>query len=244
MALGYIDDVNGDGICDQTVTIEYCLSADSDIMTKTVDYLNEKMAEVTVRTPFEGRIRFVKSAPYGSDWVSKIKSGLSDTVLGGWSGSVLDPFSLTNLYVDPSYQYDAAWFDSDSVSLTLSPDTAADGADGSAEVITLTLKEWSDALNGATVTKDGKDYNFGESHSDSETRLSILAAIEGAVLKTYSYIPMLEDASVTLLSKQAYYVKDEYDPIMGRGGILYLSYNYSDQEWADYVKRVGGELQY
>ena len=62
-------------------------------MTKTVDYLNEKMAEVTAGTPFDGKIKFVKSAPYGNDWSNKIKQGLSDTVLAGWSGSRLNPFS-------------------------------------------------------------------------------------------------------------------------------------------------------
>ncbi len=244
VALGYITDRNNDGISDQTVTIEYCISQDSEFMTKTVDYLNRKMAEVTSTTPFEGRIRFTKSAPYGNDWVSKIKAGLSDTVLGGWSGSVLDPFSLTSLYTDPSYQYDAAWFDSSSVPLTLTLNTAPIGEQSRIETLTLTLRQWSDALNGASVISGGHEYNFGEANSDVDTRLTVLAAIEGAVLGNYNYIPMLEDASVTLLSKQLYYVRDEYNPVMGRGGIAYLSYNYDDDDWKSYVKNSGGELRY
>jgi len=31
---------------------------------------------------------------------------------------------------------------------------------------------------------------------------------------------------------------------MGRGGIAYAKYNYSDAEWAEYVASQGGELQY
>ena len=241
---GYITDTNADGISDQTVTIEYCVSSDSDFMTKTVDYLNKKMAEVTVGTPFENRVRFVKSAPYGNDWVNKLKTGLSDTVLGGWSGSVLDPFSLTNLYVDPAYQYNANWFDSNSVSFTLDVNTSPVGQDAVIQSLTMTLREWSDALNGETVNIGGTDYNFGSGIAPVETRLSILAAIEKSVLLTYDYIPMLQDASVQLLSKKAYYVVDEYNPVMGRGGIAYLGYNYSDSEWRDYVKSNGGELKY
>ena len=61
---------------------------------------------------------------------------------------------------------------------------------------------------------------------------------------TYDYIPMLQDASMSLLSKQVYYVVDEYNPIMGRGGIRYLKYNYTKGEWADYVEDQGGELSY
>ncbi len=244
LAAGYITDSDSDGISDQTVIIEYCVSADSDFMTKTVDYLNRKISEATAGTPFENRVSFVKSAPYGNDWVNKLKAGLSDTVLGGWSGSMLDPFSLTNLYVDPTYQYDANWFDSDSVTLSLDVNVSPVGSEAVPQNVTMTLKQWSDALNGETVNIGGQDYNFGSGIADVETRLRILAAIEGSVLSTYNYIPMLQDASVTLLSKKLYYVLDEYNPVMGRGGIAYLGYNYSDTEWRDFLKENGGELKY
>ncbi len=232
---GYITDTDGDGICDQAITIEYSMSSDSDFMTKTINYLNEKMAEVTVGTPFDGKITFVKSAPYGNDWSNKIKSGLSDTVLGGWSGSRMNPYSLTDLYVNPSYQYDAGWFDATVVPLTIN----IEGQD-----VTMSLKDWSDALNGTTVTVDGVDYNYGDGIADVETRLDILAACETTILMTYDYIPMLQDASAALLSKQVFYVVEEYNPIMGRGGITYMKYNYNDAEWAEYVASQGGELTY
>ena len=228
---GYITDANGDGISDQTVQIQYCLSSDSDFMTKTVDYLNQKMAEVTAGTAFEGKIQFIKSAPYGSEWSNKIKAGLADTVLGGWSGSALNPFSLTDLYVNPSYMYDAAWFNAETVDLTLTIN---------GEEITMNLRQWSDALNGTQVG----DYNFGDGQADVETRLDILAAIEGEILKTGNYIPALQDASAALLSQQVFYVVDEYNPVMGRGGIAYMKYNYSDAEWVEYVASQGGELTY
>ncbi len=235
LTAGYITDADGDGICDQTISIEYSMSSDSDFMTRTIDYLNEKMSEVTVGTPFDGKIKFVKSAPYGNDWSNKIKSGLSDTVLGGWSGSALDPFGLTDLYVNPSYQYDAGWFDATKVPLTIN----IGGQD-----ITMSLKDWSDALNGTTVTVDGVDYNYGDGIADVDTRLDILAACETAILMTYDYIPMLQDASAALLSKQVFYVVEEYNPILSRGGITYMKYNYNDQEWAEYVASQGGELTY
>ena len=233
---GYITDADNDGVCDQVVTIEYCMSSDSDFMTRTIDYLNEKMAEVTAGTPFEGKINFIKSAPYGNDWSNKIKAGLSDTVLGGWSGSALNPFGLTDLYVNPAYQYDGQWFVSDDVDMTLEVE---------GEEITMDIHRWSDALNGATVTADnGKDYCFGDGIADVETRLDILAAIETVILGTYDYLPMLQDASAALLSKQVFYVVEEYNPIMGRGGIQYLKYNYNDADWAAYVAAEGGELTY
>ena len=235
IAANYITDADGDGKCDQTISIEYCLSADSDFMTQTIDYLNEKMNEVITGTPFEGKIQFVKSAPYGNDWSNKIRAGLSDTVLGGWSGSLLNPFSLTDLYVNPDKMYDGKWFDATTVSMEL----AIGGKN-----ITMNLRQWSDALNGSTVTVDGVEYNFGPDTTSVDDRLTILAAIEGKVLSTYNYIPMLQDGSQALLSQQVFYVVEDYNPVMGRGGIQYMKYNYNDAEWAEYVASQGGELKY
>lgn len=235
IAAGYITDTDGDGISDQTIEIEYCMSSDSEFMTTTINYLNEKLSEVITGTPFEGKIKVIKSALYGNDWSNKIREGLADTVLAGWSGSALNPFSLTDLYTNPDNQYDGAWFDATTVSMTKTI--------GGKE-ITMNLKQWSDALNGTMVTVDGVDYNFGEGMADIEDRLEILAAIETEVLKTYNYIPMLQNASMSLLSQQVYYVVEEYNPVMGRGGIAYLKYNYNDTEWVEYVASQGGELSY
>ena len=232
---GYITDTDKDGKSDQAIKIEYAISSDSDFMTTTINYLNNTLAEVIKGTPFEGKIEFYKSAEYGNDWSNKIKSGMSDTVLGGWSGSALNPFSLTDLYVNPSRAYDAAWFNPEATDLTIK----IDGED-----VTLNLKQWSDALNGAAVEVDGKTYNYGDGQADIEVRLEILAAFETTILKNFNYLPMLEDGSMALLSQQVYYVVEEYNPVMGRGGIAYTKYNFNDTEWAAFVEEQGGELKY
>ena len=243
---GYITDTNGDGKSDQTIEISYAISAESEFYNKLLNYFNEKMNEVTAGTPFDGKIVFVKTAPLGNEWSNNIKNGQADTVLGGWQGSALNPYGTTDVYVNPNYQYDAKWFNSSSVSITLTVDVA--GLDAEApdmQEITLTLRQWSDALNGATVKgKDGNEYCFGDGIAHVDTRLEILAAIETTVLGTYDYIPMLQEGSMALLSKQVYYVVEEYNSVMGRGGITYLKYNYDDVAWAEYVASQNGELAY
>lgn len=237
IAAGYITDANGDGKSDQAIEIIYSSAATSDFMVKTIDYLNNKMAEVTAGTPFEGKISIKESAPLGDPgWSDNIKAGLTDTVLAGWSGSDLNPFSLTDLYVNPNRSYDAKWFNATTVDITMTID---------GEEITMTLKEWSDVLNGSTIEKNGKAYNFGAGIVDIETRLEILAKIESTVLGTYNYIPMLEDASMSLLSQQVYYVVEEYNPVMYRGGITYMKYNYDETAWSEYVNsQPNGQLSY
>ena len=244
IAAGYITDADGDGKSDQIVQIEYAMSADNDFMTKTIDYLNEKMNEATKDTPFDGKIQFVKSAPYGNDWSNKLKNGMADVSLAGWSGSALNPFSLTEQYTNPSYQYDAKWFDATSKSLELSIDIAKIGEPADVQTVKMNLAQWSQALNGATVTVGDKEYNFGDGIAEVQTRLTILAAIEGAILETYDYIPMLQNASMALLSQQVFYVVEEYNPILSRGGIQYMKYNYDDAAWTEYVTSQGGELKY
>lgn len=241
---GYITDEDGDGISDQTVTLTYSLSEDSDFMTQTIDYLNEKVNEVTKDTAFDGKIKFVKSAPLGSPgWSNSIKEGSTDIVLGGWNGDPLDPFSLTAYYTDPSFAYDGAWFDATKVNMTLNVNVA--GVDGNdVQEVTMTLAQWSKCLNGESITVDGKSYNFGDGQTDIDTRLSVLAAIEGEILKTYNYLPMMQNASMAMLSQQVYYVVEEYSPIMSRGGIRYMKYNYNEADWAAYVASQGGELKY
>ena len=235
--LGYITDADADGICDQTVEMFYAVSGSvSEKLTKRLDYMTEKANEAAKGTPFEGKIKFSASAPLGNAWADNVKAGLVDTVLGGWTGSMMDPFGLIEVYTNPSYQYDAAWFDATTVDLTLN----LGGTD-----ITMNLDEWTKALNGTPIEKDGVTYNYGDGIGDPEDRLTILAGIEKTVLLTYNYLPMMEEGSMALLSQKAYYIIEDYNPVLGRGGISYLRYNYNDAEWAEYVAaQPNGELTY
>ncbi len=231
----YITDADGDGKSDQTVTLTYSISSDSDFMTKMIDYLNEKIGEATVGTGFEGKIQIVKSAPVGNDWSNNIRNGVADVVLAGWSGSAMDPFGTTSVYVNPGQAYDGKWFDATAHEMTVN----INGKD-----LTMNLKQWSDALQGTVITVDGVDYNFGYGIADVDTRLDILAKFEGAILSTYDYIPMMNNGSMSLLSQQVYYVVEDYNPVLSRGGITYAKYNYDETEWKDYVASQGGTLSY
>ncbi|MCR5310936.1 MAG: hypothetical protein K6E32_05895 [Lachnospiraceae bacterium] len=235
-ALGknYITDADGDGKSDQTVTLTYSISSDSDFMTKMIDYLNEKIAETTVGTGFEGKVQIVKSAPVGNDWSNNIRNGVADVVLAGWSGSAMDPFSTTSVYVNPGQAYDGKWFDATAHNMTVK----IDGKD-----VTLNLKQWSDALQGE-IDVNGVKYNFGYGIAPVETRLEILAKFEGEILSTYDYIPMMNNGAMSLLSQQVYFVVEDYNPVLSRGGIRYAKYNYDETEWKDYVASQGGTLNY
>ncbi len=233
---GFITDADGDGKSDQTVTMQYALSADpSDFMKKTLAYLNESFTRAAVGTPFEGKINVIFSAVLGDPgWSDAIRNGTADCVLAGWSGATMDPFGFADTWTNER-SYWNAWFDAKKVNVTLTVN---------GEELTMTLRDWAECLNGNVKTVNGKDYNFGYGQVDVNTRLDILAGCEKSVLGAYVTLPMLADGSMALLSQKLYYVVEEYNPIMGRGGLQYMKYNYSDTEWDQYVSDQGGTLQY
>lgn len=236
LAAGYITDVDGDGKSDQTVTMEYSLSASDSFQTSLVNFLNDYANEAAKGTPFEGKLLIKESPAYGNDWSKMIKTGMADCVLGGFSGSNLNPFATMASYLNPSSSFDGAWNDTTKVPMTLN----IDGKD-----ITMSVMQWCDCVNGTTITVDGVDYNYGEGQADTDTRLNILAALEGSIMKTYNHIPMIQNQGTSLLTQQAYYVTEDYNPILGgRGGIQYLKYEYNEADWAAYVAAQGGELKY
>ena len=236
---GYISDADKDRKCDQTIEIEYAMSADSVKFTAMLEHLNKKLAEITADTPFVGKIKIVKSMPYGNEWEDMLRNGQSDMVIEGRSGSLLDPYGLLDLYTNASKQWDATWFDANQVTLAISVPV-----DGSEKTVTMTLKQWSDAVSGTTVTVDGTEYNYGADKAELEVRLDILAACEAEILATHNYLPLLQNGTMTLVSQQVYYVTDIYNAFLGYGGIAYTKYRYNDTQWKQYVKDQGGRLSY
>ena len=231
----YISDEDGDGVSDQTIRISYAVAADPDLVSRIVGQLNAMTAEAVSGTPFEGKVEFVETEPADGGWRKQIRTGAADAVLAGWNSTGTDPFVLTGLYTDPAMQFDAGWFDAAAEQMTLTVN---------GEELTASLKDWSDALNGALVRIGDREYCFGSGAADPETRLNILAAFEQAVLETGNYLPMLESRSVSLLSRQLRYVYREYDPVMQRGGLAYLRYRYSEAEWESYTASQGGKVSY
>lgn len=234
---GYITDTDGDGKSDQTITMVYAMSDEmNDFMRKTIEYLNTSLNKAAEGTGLEGKIAITPSAPVGNKWSDNLRNGVMDTQLAGWSGATLDPFGMADTWTDSSRSYWGNWFDASQYDLTIN----LDGAD-----ITMNVRDWALCLNGAMKTaKDGKEYNFGYGQTSVDNRLNILAEIERFMLTAYNCVPIMQNGSGSLLSQQVYYVVEEYNPMMYRGGIQYMKYNYNDAEWAEYVASQGGTLQY
>ena len=183
------------------------------------DYLSAAIVNIAVGTPLEGRIE-MKLEDHGTSWANDFRSGGYDICLGGWTGAAWDPGYFLLAYLSPDYMYSTAW-DTSSQMLTYTP---------SAEIgeKTMSLMDWYNCLNG----DPSAEYNWSEGFVDNSVRLGIIAALEREILSVYYTVPLQNSFGATLVSYKFDYITTEYNTFMGYGGIRYLSYNYSDAEWA------------
>lgn len=212
--------------------------------------LKQTWTEAVVGTPLEGKLAFVQSATLGQNFSDYLKDNTVDVLFGvGWTGSTLDPYGLMEAYVAPSYQYDPGW-DTSATDLDI---TLTDN-DGVSYTLRASVHAWgAEALAGieikAMVVEDGEltgDYVMIEAGTtcNADIRLAILAAVEGAVLQQYDMIPVNLDSSANLKGMKIKYGTEEYVFGVGRGGIKYMTYNYTDAEWDAFVASQGGTLNY
>lgn len=233
---GYITDADNDGKSDQTVTMVYAMSSEvNSFLEKTMAFLNDSLNKGAKGTGLEGKIAIVPSAPVGNAWSDNLRNGIMDTQLAGWSGSTLDPFGMADTWTDPDKAYWGKWYDANKYDMTLTLD---------GKELTMSVRDWALCLNGTMKTVDGVSYNFGYGQTSVDNRLTILAAIERHMLTAYNCVPIMQDGSGALLSQQMFYVVEDYVPMLGRGGIQYIKYNYDDAEWATFVAEQGGILKY
>ena len=217
------------------------------------ELLKQVWTDAVSGTALEGHISFRQSQPLGSSSFSDfLKDNSVDVLFGvGWTGSALDPYGLMEAYVAPDYQYDPGWntslemlqvtlTDNDGKELTLQASVFAWGAEA------LAGKEIkANVVINGVVTTDYVMISAGTT-CNPDIRLTILAAVEGAVLNQYDMIPINLDASASMKGMKIKYGTEEYVFGVGRGGIKYMSYYYSDSEWAAFVaaNAVDGKLNY
>ena len=241
LELGYITSADGK-TSDQSIDIKWPVVDNlTEVQQRRVNWLDAAFKKAVEGTPFEGKVSLtVTSKIYSDDnWSDALKAGEYDLMLCGWTGSLMNPYNLLTAYTYDNYAYAANWYNPKEDMLTLTVD---------GETVTMSVYNWAEAVNGTMVRDtDGNVRSYGENDTTQETRVAILAGCEGKLLQTYTYIPFVNNGSKFLLSQQVYYVVEEYNPVLGRGGVMYMKYNYDDAEWADFVNAQvseHGRLQY
>lgn len=220
----------------------------SKFYTRGYTFLVNCWTEAVKGTKLEGKLEFVNDSTLGNGFGDALRANQVDMLFGvGWSGSALNPYGLIGAYTQDDYRYDKGW----NTSTHMMDFTFANGETYRASVL-----DWSYALEGEdieiylvnednTVATEPVEFSCGTTYEGDPTdRIRLLAAIEGEVLANYDMIPTHNEASASLLGKQVEYGKKEYVYGVGRGGIQYMTYNYTDAEWDAYVASQGGVIDY
>lgn len=225
------------------ITFVYGSSSDTPKQRERAKYLQGVLDTLCKDTALEGKIKVVFDASAGSEWANAFRSGKTQIGFGyGFSGNPFNPFDIVGSFVDPedSLNYHTYW-DTQKVQMTLT--LPAGSYEGAGQTITMSLVNWFDCLNGLAETNNRTyKYNWDAGKAPADVRLVILAALEEQAIKKAYSVMLIGEYSGSLLSPKFTNISYDYNTFMGFGGIRYMLVNYTDTEWADFVKANNNDL--
>lgn len=190
---------------------------------------------MTKGTSIEGKVKIEYFMFSSATWSEQFSDGEYDLCFGAWGQAAFNPaYLLCETQISAENRYATNW-DPKTVSVTVKATPDDKHEDG---VYTYNLEQWRLILQG----KDGCPVNF--KNFPMEDQLAALGAVETAILKEYYSIPVFSRYSASLMGYKVDYVSYEYNTFMGYGGIRYMTFNYDDTAWAEFVASNNNILNY
>ena len=207
-------DYNGRDI----VKLTFGANLPTDTIIRSYEFIEKAWTEMVVGTKLEGKLE-LEIVYKDAAWATDFRAGGYEVCMGGWSGAAWDPGYFLLAYLSPDYMYSTAW-DTYSVTMEFDIDPNKEGLE------VYSLMDWYNILNGAH-----EDYNWAAGLVEDKIRLNLIAALEKEILSVYYTVPLQNYYSATLISYKWEYASRDYNTFMGYGGIRYMTYNYTDEEW-------------
>lgn len=190
---------------------------------------------MTKGTSIEGKVKIEYFLFSSATWSEQFADGEYDLCFGAWGQAAFNPaYLLCETQISKETRYAKNW-DPKTVSVTVKATPDDKHEDG---IYTYNLEQWRLILQG----KDGWPVNF--KNFPMEDQLAALGAVETAILKEYYSIPVYSRYSASLMGYKVDYVSYEYNTFMGYGGIRYMTFNYDDTAWAEFVASNNNILNY
>ena len=201
------------------------------------NFIKNTLEEMVKGTALEGRVT-AELVDKGTKWAEDFRGGAYDICTGGWSGAAWDPGYFLLAYLSPEYMYSKAWkTDETMMTFTVRNGNLETGADVTE---TMSLMDWYDCLNGDPEAS----YDWSAGVIADDIRCELIAALEKQILQVYYTVPLLYNYSSALISYKIEYASRTYNTFMSYGGIKYMTYNYNDGDWAEFVNSQGGSINY
>ena len=186
---------------------------------KIANFVQNTLNEVSIGTPLQDRIKIVTTPDI--DYYEHASEGKYEIILSALGGEAMNPYALMECYAveDVSKEY---------------------GYKAKKEQVTITI-------NGQQITKSFFDWYqalcSGEyATANNEDRVTILAGMEEAYLKSYVALPLFYSCAIALASDKIQDGSEFYVPGVEYGGIRMLTYLYTDKEWDEYCKEHNYQL--
>lgn len=207
-------------------------SADTD---RVKNWFQAAFDNMTKGTSIEGKVKIEYFMFSSATWSEQFSAGEYDLCFGAWGNAAFNPaYLLCETQISAENRYATNW-DPTTVSVTVKATPDDKHKDG---LYTYNLEQWRLILQG----KDGCPVNF--KNFPMEDQLAALGAVETAILKVYYSIPVFSRYSASLMGYKVDYVSYEYNTFMGYGGIRYMTFNYDDTAWAEFVASNNNILNY
>lgn len=190
---------------------------------------------MTKGTSIEGKVKIEYFMFSSATWSEQFENGEYDLCFSAWGNAPFNPaYLLCETQISADNRYAKKW-DPTAVNVTVKATPDADHKDG---LYTYNLEQWRNILQG----KDTALPNF--KNFPMEDQLTALGAVETAILKAYYSIPVFSRYSASLMGYKVDYISYEYNTFMGYGGIRYMTFNYDDTAWAEFVASNNNILNY
>lgn len=185
---------------------------------------------MTKGTSIEGKVKIEYFMFSDATWSKQFKDGEYDLCFGAWGSAAFNPaYLLCETQIGEANRYAKMW-DPTAVNVTVKATPDDDHKDG---IYTYNLAQWRYILQGKE--KDGETLPNFKKDFPMEDQLAALGAVETAILKEYYSIPVYSRYAASLMGYKVDYVSYEYNTFMGYGGIRYMTFNYDDTAWAEFV---------
>ena len=231
MAIAY-DECVAAGLYDgsSNITLEICVYNSDEIYVKMFNFLNDALKAACVGSGFEGKLELTMKVD--ADYYNTMYSGNTDIIFSTWGGAAYSPYTMLNqCYCDASdgsgnqMEYG---FDTSKIMVTIN----VNGVD-----VTDSLKNWADwagGIQGIDIKANDGSFTMKSFGSyDADTRSYIFSKLEYAYLAFFATTPLYYRNAVQVHSQKISYPVDKYIDLVGYTGIDFITYNYTDAQWAE-----------
>lgn len=212
------------------ITLDIRMYSNDTTYTQMFNYFDAQLKKACEGTKFEGKVSMTMTVD--TDYYNTMYSGGADMIFTTWGGATMAPFgTFYSCYCDAadgSGNQNEYGFDTSAIDVTFDF--------GDKGVVTDTLQHWAMWANNnvkdvpTILNAVGKfaDYSYA-------TRCQIGAGIEHALMNWFTTTSLYYRNVAGLTSQKVNQGSDTYLTLVGFGGLEFITYNYDDAEWADYI---------